>query len=294
MIKKITYLFITLFLGMATHSIACRYTVCEIGYSDFGTDNYKLILFNDSDVSANSVSVFTKTTYAALLDANIETSVINVLTELGTEELKHYKSFKKGEQPLAILVSPEGDALPFNLKKEEAQFTESVWELLEEVTSSLIRIQIINSIVQSYAVVLFVEGENTDENKKALKEINISVEEITSIQEKMPKPFENPAEIITLKKDEIKNERVLLWSLGWKDEYNGKPVAAILYGRGRLMGQVLTGDLLQKKYLNNLLTLVGADCECGLDRSWILGRMMLCFGTFFHRNGHRQKLEMGI
>lgn len=272
--SKITYLFILFFLGISSVSNACRYTVCEIGYSDFGTDNYKLILFDDNDVSDKNISVFTRTSYAALLDANIESSVINILTERGSEELKHYQSFKKGQQPLAILVSPNGEALHFNLEKEEAKFTESVWELLEAITSSIARIQIMNSIVQSYAVVFFAEGENTSENKKAINEINISIEEITSIQEKMPKPFENPAVIIMLKKDQIENERVLLWSLGWQDKYAGKPVAAILYGRGRLMGQLLTGDLLQKKYLNNLLTLVGADCECGLDRSWILGRMM--------------------
>jgi hypothetical protein len=272
---KITYLFIIILLiGISTQSIACRYTVCEIGYSDFGTDNYKLILFDDADVCENSTSVFTKTTYAALLDANIESSVIDVLTAPDSKELEHYQSFKKGQQPLAILVSPDGDALPFHLSKQEAEFTESVWGLLEDVTSSVSRIQIMNSIVQSYAVVLFIEGDNKYENQKALQEINSSVEEITSIQGKMPKPFENPAEIIMLPKDQIQNERVLLWSLGWKDTFDGKPTAAILYGRGRLMGQLLFDDLLQKKYLNNLLTLVGADCECGLERSWILGRMM--------------------
>jgi hypothetical protein len=272
--KQISYFLFLIFFGITNYSNACRYTVCEIGYSDFGTDNYKLILFDDENVNENNISVFTKTTYAALLDANIESSIIDISKEQDSEYLQHYKSFKKREQALAILVSPEGNILPFNLAKEEAQFSESVWELLEDITSSVARIQILNSVIKSYAVVFFIEGDNKSENEKALQEINSSVEEITSIQGKMPKPFANPAEIITLKKDQIQNEHVLLWSFGWKDDFEGKPTVAILYGRGRLMGQLLTAELLQKKYLNNLLTLVGADCECGLERSWILGKMM--------------------
>jgi hypothetical protein len=274
MTKKLIYILFVLLLGVSGNSNACRYTVCEIGYSDFGTDNYKLVLFDDADVNKKNTSIFSKTTYAALLDANVESSVLNLSKDPAPKYSEYYRIFKKENQPLAILVSPGGDVFPFYLEKEEAKFTESVWGLLEEITSSVARIQVLNSIIKSYAVVLFIEGKNETENATALKEIKTSVQEISETQEKMPKPFENPAEVITLSYEQIKNERVFLWSLGWKDEFTGNPVAAILYGRGRLMGQVLTGDLLEKKYLNNLLTLVGADCECGLDRSWILGRMM--------------------
>lgn len=273
MIKKLIYIFFVILLGISGISNACRYTVCEIGYSDFGTDNYKLILFDDEDVDENNVSVFKKTTYAALLDANIESSVFDIAKDTDSERLEYYQLFKKAGHAMALLVSPAGDYFPFYLEKE-AKYQESVWTMLEDLTSSVARIQILNEIIQSYAVVLFIEGDNESKNEEVLATINSSVEEITTLQEKMPKPFENPARVITLSRDQIQNERLLLWSLGWQDDFSGNPVVGILYGRGRLMGQLLAGDLLEKKYINNLLTLVGADCECGLERSWILGRMM--------------------
>ena len=52
------------------------------------------------------------------------------------------------------------------------------------------------------------------------------------------------------------------------------PQIAVLYGRGRRMGPVLSGKRLTENNLLNLLSLIGADCECGLDRSWLLGTMV--------------------
>ena len=63
-------------------------------------------------------------------------------------------------------------------------------------------------------------------------------------------------------------------SLGIKEEEAIEPFVAIIYGRGRIIRPVLQGEQITKKKLFNLLTIVGADCECGLDQSWILGRMI--------------------
>jgi len=273
--NKRTFIYLILLFSLfANSAIGCRFTVCEIGFADFGTDNYRLVLFDDETVSENNASIFKKTAFAALLDANIQPEVIKVTNDTTGQETNFYNSFRKNGLPLALLISPEREALPFYPEAGDNRFRESVWQLLEEVTSSLNRIQVLEKIVQSYSVVLFVEGKDKAENKKALEEINSAIEEIEESQAKMPKPYEYPPQLITLKAEQIKDERVFLWSLGWQKSFNEKPVVAVLYGRGRMMGQLLAGNLLHKTYINNLLALVGADCECGLDRSWILGRMM--------------------
>jgi hypothetical protein len=99
------------------------------------------------------------------------------------------------------------------------------------------------------------------------------MDNIADMQKSMPKPFENPPHLIVMTRDQVDSEQVLLWSLGWKPQQKGQPVAAILYGRGRMMGKLLSGKLLKNEYAYNLMTIVGADCECGLDRTWILGSM---------------------
>ena len=49
---------------------------------------------------------------------------------------------------------------------------------------------------------------------------------------------------------------------------------AVIYGSGRILGPVLGGTEISKRIMFNLMTVVGADCECGLDHKWILGRMI--------------------
>ena len=63
-------------------------------------------------------------------------------------------------------------------------------------------------------------------------------------------------------------------SLGITEDNANETSVAIIYGRGRIMGPVLQGEQITERKLFNLLTVVGADCECGLDNSWILGRMI--------------------
>jgi hypothetical protein len=90
----------------------------------------------------------------------------------------------------------------------------------------------------------------------------------------MPKPVERPPSVITLKQEQVMEEEILLWSLGWSEEKIQEPAVAVFYGRGRLMGQLLQGEHLNETVIRNLLSFIGADCECGLDRSWILGSMI--------------------
>ena len=53
-----------------------------------------------------------------------------------------------------------------------------------------------------------------------------------------------------------------------------KAHVVILYGRGRQMGPVLIEDAITEERLTSYLQVIGADCECGLDRSWMQGTMI--------------------
>ncbi len=65
----------------------------------------------------------------------------------------------------------------------------------------------------------------------------------------------------------------MLWSLGWQASDKSEPAVAVIYGRGRRMGPLLKGDQITEEIVQNMLRFVGADCECGLDRTWMLGTM---------------------
>ncbi len=274
--KKYTrFIIILLFiLSLPEPSTACRYTVCEIGYAEFNIDHYRLILFKDDDVSDEMATLFKRTAYGALLDANVKSELIDVKLIREDTTMNYYTTYKRAGEPLAVLIAPDGKAFPFYMAGKMPDFRESVWQVLQAAVSSPVRKQIKDHIINSFAVVLFIEGDDRAGNERILEQLRAAMQDIKGVQNSMPKPFEYPPYLIVLPRDQIKNEQVLLWSLGWKEDLEGQPAAAILYGRGRLMGKLLSGELLKKEYAYNLLTIVGADCECGLDRSWILGAMM--------------------
>ena len=53
-----------------------------------------------------------------------------------------------------------------------------------------------------------------------------------------------------------------------------EPHAAVFYGRGRWIGPLFKADMLNPDHLTELLFVIGADCECGLDHRWLQGTML--------------------
>lgn len=245
----------------------------EIGFADFGKDSYQFVLFKDSRISDADAKLCKNISYAALLDANITVQVIDVQKEKTSPLLVSYKKSDTGEIPNAILVSPEGGAKEFVFNNSE-DFTQTVWNILEEIVTSSARDKLIEKIIESYGVVYFIEGINSIENIKARKIVDNSIEEIKHVMMSLPKPVHIPPTIITIESNEIKKESVLLWSLGWKEQDKTRPAVALIYGRGRRMGPLLKDDNIKTDVIKNMLRFIGEDCECGLDRSWMLGTMI--------------------
>ena len=86
----------------------------------------------------------------------------------------------------------------------------------------------------------------------------------------MPKEVRYPPMVIHLSKEDMAAESLLLWSLEVAHN-EATPQAVILYGRGRLIGEKLSFDQIKKNLTFKALSMIGADCECGLDRKWMLG-----------------------
>lgn len=208
-----------------------------------------------------------------MLDANIIVQIIDVQKEKTSSLLEYYKKSDDGEYPNVILVSPEGRAKVFTLNSTE-DLTQTVWSILENIVTSSARDKLINLIIQSYGVIYFIEGNNSIENIKARKIVDAAIEEIKLVMMSLPKPVHIPPAIITIESNELEKEGILLWSLGWEDHDKSKPAVALIYGRGRRMGPMLKGDNIKADVIKNMLRFIGEDCECGLDRSWMLGTMV--------------------
>ncbi len=268
-----TYILPLVLFFLVKTSPACKYTVRDIGFTDLGKVQYRLYFFADTTTPDVMISAFEKLSYAAFLDANVEGQVIKFPQQKNHPAVQFLKQLNISAYPAMILVNPDGAALKLDFSVKEKNFNETLWHVIESTVSSPMRRKITDICKDNYGVVLFIEGKDGKKNRQVRQVVKQAVKDIAQVMKLMPKPIENPPQLATLPRKDFQQERILIWSLNADPQFN-EPQLAVLFGRGRRMGQVLKGDEINKENLFSLLAIVGADCECGLDRSIMLGKMI--------------------
>ncbi|MFB0524101.1 MAG: hypothetical protein ACETVZ_01070, partial [Phycisphaerae bacterium] len=181
---------------------------------------------------------------------------------------------KAGAFPAAVLVSPDGQSLLVPIVEPNRPFKETLSSALDSILSSPKRKEILQQVSKTYGVVLLIEGVNTQENEKANQAASAAIEQISSQMEWLPKPIAHAPILVVLEQKSLSQEKILLWSLGLDAEEISKPHAVVLYGRARWLGPMFVGEQITETYLADVLFVIGADCECGLDQRWLQGTML--------------------
>ncbi len=253
---------------------ACRYNVRDVGFADLGTEWYYFYGYVDSNTPAEVVGEFKEISTAALMDSNIRAEIIDVDQQKDHLAMKYVDLEQIRSFPAAVLVSPEGQWLNVAVVKPGEPFKQTLWSALDEISFRGKRNEILQQISEVYGVVLLIEGTDAKENKIARQAASAAIEIISTEMGMMPKAIGKPPVLLAISPDLFDQERILLWSLGLNAEKIHRPCAAVLYGRMRRMGPVMTDNEITEDYLSRILAVVGADCECGLDRKWMLGAML--------------------
>ena len=251
-------------------AFACRFTVREVGFADVVPQSYYLYCYVDNQTEAEVISAFKQTTFAHFIDTNIKSEVINISQFSGHHAAKYFKEWEIEKLPTVVLTSPNDTSIAFPLPSNK----DGIRSLVEQITRSSKRDQLLEATIQTYGAVLFIEGKNSAENQQANSAIRLAIARIKDKMSEMPKPINELPRMITLPYQKIDQEKILLWSLTGNIEPIERPYAIVLYGRGRQIGPLLEGNQITTVNLVNTLSLIGADCECGLDRSTMLGTMM--------------------
>ncbi|MFT4689173.1 MAG: hypothetical protein ACI9OD_001378 [Limisphaerales bacterium] len=254
---------------------ACRFNVRDVGFVDLGSQPYRLFCYVDAKTDAAEVTLLRDVSLAVYLDCNIQAEVIS-LKYLNNGAAKAQFDLVKGRPlPAAVLVDGTGRGLAVNIGAG-AGFQEKIWDSLEAVSESAGRSALLEQVVNRYGVLLLVEGKDAARNQ-AVRAIADSAIELVAkaINEKsLEKEIENPPSVMVVKAEDRQQERILLWSLGISETSVNEPQLAILYGRARQIGSVLSGDKITKSAVSAILNTIGLSCECGLDRSWMQGHMI--------------------
>ncbi len=253
---------------------ACRYNVREVGFIDTGTDPYQLFVYASQGTAASETAGMAERVESALVDTNIRFELINAEADANHPAMEILSSHGIKRFPAAVLVSPDGPSRPLPLPENRQSLGETVVSALEEVLHSPVRRQILERAASNYGVVLLMEGPEQGPNAAAREAVMAAIRRIEEQLEFLPKPIAKPPEMVVLDRKSLAREEILLWSLGLKPEDINEPHAAVFYGRGRWIGPLFKADMLNPNHLSELLYVIGADCECGLDHRWLQGTML--------------------
>jgi hypothetical protein len=208
------------------------------------------------------------------MESNIKVEIINTDQQKNHPAVKYIDIWRIKSYPAAVLVSPEGQSLLVPLTKPDHPFEQTLWAALDDVLSSPKREEIIQQVSKTFGAVLLIKGTVHEENERVQDAVSGAIETISMRMKTMPKSIAQPPVIIVIEPQLFSKEKILLWSLGLDADKIYKPHTAVLYGRVRLIGPLLKGEEITGTRLTNILSVIGADCECGLDRRWILGKML--------------------
>ena len=193
--------------------------------------------------------------------------------------------------PAAILVSPDGQSMPLDVSRAssprseggtpstQTSLAQAIPAALGSVLDSPLRRQILEKCADAYGVVLLIEGPEAPANATAREAIATAIRQIGEQLEFLPtpvksKPINTPPELVVLDQKSLAREQVLLWTLRIKPEDINQPRAAVFYGRGRWLGPLFDAATLTAGNLTQILSVIGGDCECGLDHRWLQGTML--------------------
>lgn len=251
-----------LLLGMA-----CRFNIREIGFAEIAPNPYILYYFHEGqDQKADE---FQRVAGKAFQYSNVKTKAVSVLNN-EDPVLNYLKSDGQRKFPVAVLLSPDGTTREFPIPGGQPE----IKSLLRNIVGSSFRSNIKSMLVHKYAVVLLLSGVDDQENQLATDYAKKDITELESIMPRMPKLIDEGPELVVLSRTEMEQEQILLWSLGIDASEVKQPMAVIIYGRGRIMGDVIPFKDIQTNSIFKLLNIIGADCECGLDRKWMLGKLI--------------------
>jgi hypothetical protein len=246
-------------------SIACRYTIREIGFSTLSQTLYSLYWVEENISDDKEQAIKTRT--AQLEDhCNLKLQIIDPTTN-NNHSIVKYIGDNRVKLPAVILGSPDGRYLTIEIKVPSP-------ESFESIINSPIQNKLINILPESYAALLLIESNDSNKNQIAVNIAEKSCTAIKNVMPNMPKIVDGEPVIIKINKDDFKREKVLLWCLGI-DKIPDTPSAFVLYGRGRIMSRRISFDMIKDGDIYKFLSIVGADCECGLDRKWMLGKQVI-------------------
>ncbi len=252
---------------------ACRYNVRDVGSVDLEYDSWYIFGFFDKQTADGVVSGFKEVVSSKLSDTNVLNEIVNVEESQAHPAMELVTRHSIDSYPAVVFAGPEQRSRVVKIGTTAETVASTLPAAIEHLIGSPKREEIRQAAVATYGVVLLIEGKDAEENKRAVAAAQAAVKTIGENMDYLPKPIDKPPLVLTLEQKAFEREEMLLWFLGLNGKEIVRPHAAVFYGRARQIGPVLKPEEVTEDILTNILSIIGADCECGLDRRWMEGVM---------------------
>jgi len=253
---------------------ACRYNVRETGFVAMDFERFLLVTYIDDQTPDSQVEEIKSLARDLFYDSNIAFELVNVDRQSNHPARDYLKKYAVTSFPAAVLISADGQDLLIASEASDLSFSVKWRKLFGDILSSPMRDKLKQRVIVQYGVVLFIEGRNQRENQQAIKAIEEALVRVKKNMDLMPKPIKNPPVMIRWENKSLAADPILLWVLGLDADKIEKPHAAIFYGKARWLGPLFKDQEITRNNLSEILFVVGADCECGLDKNWLRGTML--------------------
>ncbi len=263
------YVFLALSLLVLSPVFACKYTVRDVAFVEMGYSQHRLYLYFDADTPDDEATLLRTSAEHALADSNVNLQVVIIGETASDEALSHLDTFGIDEYSSAVLVSPRGTAKQILLPTQNERNAGNVRQAMDSIVRSPRRKELLSKLSTAHSVVLIIESENKVQNEYAKAMAESAIERIVATFPNLPKPIDGPPLIISISAEEAQKESILLWNLGVDIEAQYSTQIAMVFGRGRILGSVFDVGEINEQDLLRTLAVVGLDCECELDRSWM-------------------------
>lgn len=258
-------------LGVAFPAYACRYNVRDVGFVDLEGDAYHFYWYLPTTVDRTTRARLEGASSDAFENANFRVEWIGGDADRTQPEWAHRPTAAPESVPCGSLVSPDGQTLPLLLDEPTLASPSALRARLEDLVTSPLRETLVSAALQSFGAILIIEGTEDAANRLARRTVDEAIEAIGKHMKSLPKAIASPPTAIVLDLASQAREQVLLWSLGIASPPAPEPRAAVVYGRARWIGPLMEAGEISVRNLSGIFSIIGADCECGLDLSWTQG-----------------------
>jgi len=259
------------FVGATVQAWACPYSIRDSGFIIRDPVPYRLIWLSHGatpdDLAATQV--LHDTIAAQVFDqANVRPELLDIKRE-PQHPLRAKLEALATADGQAFLASPDDRVTEVPLSPSSVM-EQALTDLFRQTVDSPKRREIVRDIISHWCVVVAVEGADKAQNAALLRAAAAAADKLVGFKPEMGDPVTAAPPVVRVRADDLR-ERLLRWSVGLEEGDLREARAAVLFGRGRRVGPVLTAAQATEGRFLELFHQLGKNCTCTADPSWLLG-----------------------